>query len=355
MAVMKKKRTKRKSIDTQYNGTEPLVVTEDNYTHALNWYNYAYELDKAREFLIEYAKNNLTKDQLSCIRNCPKSQLVTTVGWQARIMSNGNKLSANSIEYFSEKIASIIETGKANRQPKVEKANKISVRDRIIIKAKEMIAVAEADVIDRRESMYGFLVANEVSAPIAAMFKEYYQPFYDEVRSNDPYVKELFGKRLKGERVYWKSVIDDIDRFCGNKKVTRVRKPRTKKAKSAVALISKLQYQIESAEYKIASINPVNIVGAQQLWVFNTKQRKLTKYDAVGPAGLQVSRSSIRGFDDSTSAVKRVRKPEDVINIVTTPTYGKVSLRKLMDNINTKAETPSGRINNDTVLLRVIK
>src|SRR5690606_15300444 len=55
-------------------------------------------------------------------------------------------------------------------------------------------------------------------------------------------------------------------------KVTK--KPRAKKPISKEKLISKLKFMKEHAEYSIVSESPENILGAKEVWVFNTKTRK---------------------------------------------------------------------------------
>lgn len=356
MAVKRNNRVKTKSIEQQFNGPEPIVVTEDNYIQALNWYNYMYEHDKAREWLLEYMKKNgFERSAIASVRRCPKYYVPTTIGWQARIMLNGNKLSEKSMDFFNQQLDRLYTVDasiNASSEPVVDKPT-ISIQERVKAKADEVIAIAESEVIDSQRSMYDFLVKNEVNKPIAEHMRAYYISLYEEVMLDDPQIKEMFGSKLRAERKFWQTVVDDLDRLIQNKKATRTRKPRTKKAKSAVDIVKQMSYQKDSSQYKVVSIDPANIVGCQQLWTFNTKQRTLTRYDAIGPAGITVSRSSLKGFDSETSKTKKLRKPDVVIPSVLSA--GKVQLRKILEQINAQEKTPSGRINSDTILLRAIK
>ena len=82
--------------------------------------------------------------------------------------------------------------------------------------------------------------------------------------------------------------------------------------------------------------------------------KKIGVYRAIDRGGLQINRSSITNFDASTSIEKRIGKsPDDVIKKVVDG--GKISLRKLTSTLRAKDEEPNGRINNNTILLRVIK
>jgi hypothetical protein len=77
------------------------------------------------------------------------------------------------------------------------------------------------------------------------------------------------------------------------------------------------------------------------------------RYDALGPAGLSVKGTTLQGYDEETSVSKTIRKPDEVLPRLLKG--GKLVLRKLMSEINSKESVPNGRINGDTILLRVIK
>ena len=78
-------------------------------------------------------------------------------------------------------------------------------------------------------------------------------------------------------------------------------------------LVEKLKYLKTDDKFKIASVQPDQIIGASELWVFNTKTRKLGKYIAknIDPkglgrdgSGLSVKGTTIIGFDETTSIQK---------------------------------------------------
>ena len=113
-------------------------------------------------------------------------------------------------------------------------------------------------------------------------------------------------------------------------------------------------------KYKLASINPATLVGCEVLWVFNARTRKLGKYVAsnVDPSGMQregsglsVKGTTIIGFDQKQSIQKTLRKPEDQLKSFNKA--GKVKLRKFLDDINTIDTKLTGRVNKETILLKV--
>ena len=71
----------------------------------------------------------------------------------------------------------------------------------------------------------------------------------------------------------------------------------------------------------------------------------------MGPAGLSIKGTTLQGYDPESSVTKTVRKPNDVLPNVLNG--GKRILKKMMDDINSKASEPNGRINSETILLRV--
>jgi hypothetical protein len=161
----------------------------------------------------------------------------------------------------------------------------------------------------------------------------------------------LSKKQLKDYASLLKCIIDDCGRIAHTAKLTRA--PRKKKVKPVDKVIEKLQFKKEDNEYKTASINPVDIIGASQLWIFNTKTRKLGCYNATDSGGLNIKGTTLTNFNEETSVHKTIRKPEVVLPA--TLKAGKVALRKVLTDINAVEQALTGRINSDTILLRVIK
>jgi hypothetical protein len=116
-------------------------------------------------------------------------------------------------------------------------------------------------------------------------------------------------------------------------------------------IIAKLKYQKSNEPLKLVSISPADIVGAKELWVYNTKSRKLGKYVAKEFAELSVKGTSIINFDENLSVQKTLRKPEEQLKEF--KAAGKVQLRKFLDDIKAVDIKLNGRINEEVVLLKV--
>lgn len=347
-----------KSIDDKAYGSEPVVIS--GFSTALNWYNYMASDDQSRDWFFTYAKRSYTKNEISQLRKLPKWRISKTLGNIARILLNGNELPKENMNYFDNGVKDLLKLAsqiiEEDEEAMVVKTV-VDIQARVRDKAQVIITNIEEEldlVMEGKAfSMYTFCQANELNAQILNIVSDYYRPQYEEIMSNDEQVQEAFGKRLKFWINFWQSFFSDIERYVNNKKVTKVRKPREKKAKSAVDLVKNLKYQKEEPSLKIVSVHPTELVGCTQLWTYNTKYKKLSRYDSVGPAGIQVKGTTLIGYDVETSMSKGLRKPEASIQALLGA--GKVSLRKLMDEIKTVESKPNGRINQDTILLRVIK
>lgn len=175
-------------------------------------------------------------------------------------------------------------------------------------------------------------------------------------------LKEGYSHLKKADIAKKRKAIDSInaelDFIIEQAKATR--KPRKPKQRSASKVVEKLKYNKADSKYSLASIDPTLIVGANELWVFNVKTRKLGKYVAanIDPkglgrdgTGLSVKGTTIIGFDETASIQKTLRKPVDQLKEF--KAAGKVALRKFLDEINTTDTKLNGRCNPDTVLLKI--
>jgi len=156
-------------------------------------------------------------------------------------------------------------------------------------------------------------------------------------------------KERKAYLAFLNEMVSDAERYMQKKKALRVSKPKVRSAEKQVA---KVNYLKESAEYKVSSINPMMIVGAKRLFTFNTRYRQLSEYVTNSGMGFEVSGTTVKNIDTENSSTVIVRKPLDLLPIV----LGK-SLRdvhKAIGEIKTKRTEATGRINKDTIILRIM-
>src|SRR6056300_1442087 len=148
----------------------------------------------------------------------------------------------------------------------------------------------------------------------------------------------------------FQGIVGACDLITAESKASR--KTRSPKPKSAEKLVAKIKYCKSDEKYKVASINPADIIGCNELWIFNTKARKIGKYIAEEHQTLQVKGTTLQFFNEKESIAKTLRKPEQ--QLAEFNKSGKVQLRKFLPNIKGVETKLNGRFNNDTVILKAV-
>jgi hypothetical protein len=206
--------------------------------------------------------------------------------------------------------------------------------------------------------MLNLLKGKEVKAAHARIIKGFYSKDLAELEElasgkADDQLREGYGhrtkKQIKNLIAFYQEIMMACDMLAQEAKVNRA--PRKTKAVSKDKIVAKLKFMKTNEPLKLVSINPVDIIGAKELWVFNTKTRKLGKYVATAYQDLTVKGTSIVNFEASTSIQKTIRKPEEKLKEF--KAAGKVQLRKFLDDINATDTMMNGRINEDTILLKI--
>ena len=158
--------------------------------------------------------------------------------------------------------------------------------------------------------------------------------------------------RFKRVSAFFAQLTDALSTYGQVKKA--VRKARVKKPLSKEKVVRKVKYATEDTDLNLVSINPAEVIGAKEVWVYNKKTRKLGKYVAAADSGtLGIKGTAILGFDTKGSIAKTVRKPEVVMKKFMAA--GKVALRTWLDEIKATPVTLNGRLNADTLLLKAVK
>ena len=206
--------------------------------------------------------------------------------------------------------------------------------------------------------MLNLLKGKEVKAAHARIIKTLYSRDLAELEElasgkADEQLKEGYShrsrKQIKNLIAFYQEIMSACDMLAQEAKVNRA--PRKTKAVPKEKLVAKLKFMKTNEPLKLVSINPTDIIGAGELWIFNTKTRKLGKYVAAEFNTLNVKGTTITNFNEFTSIQKTIRKPEEKLKEF--KAAGKVQLRKFLDDINATDTKLNGRINEDTILLKV--
>ena len=239
-----------------------------------------------------------------------------------------------------------------------------TIQDRLQEKTSEIIGELEGVYDDATLNVkstfkpYDYLVANNVVQSQLGKYEAVYssrkQELEEALSKKDADLKEGYAHYKAADfkrMIAWiDNLMTAIEQYRGVKKATK--KARVKKAPSREKVIAKLKYAKTHTELKIVSINPAEIVGATELWIYNTKYRKLGRYVAEAYKTLSVKGTTIINFDESKSVCKTLRKPEEQLRDFAKA--GKIQLRKYLDDIKATESQLNGRVNAEIVLLKVV-
>ena len=382
----KPKAVRGKFADEKYLGAEPDLrgdVTNAQVIAAYNWYNYFYDSDQAKAWVIDYLRE-FHKSEKELIKNANRvnSNLCRTIGWNCRILLLGGSLPVEIEQRNIERIRALAasaaransvhgesdtssNTGEEEAGPKKEEDKPvISIQERVTNRANDLIADIEVLIDDfyREGKVFkpsDWLSQHDVKPAIAQRIADYYKPLYSEafdaLNGKDEQLKEAYSSWKKTKLKVYVEFLRSIVSAAETRAVVvkAARKPRKKKEKPASVIVGKLKYKEKDETFSLQSVRATDIPGCSQLWVFNTKYRTLAVYNAIGPAGISVKGSTLTGFDEKTSLVKTLRKPD--LQLKKLIDGGKVVLRKFMDEIKCKPKVATGRINKECILVRIIR
>lgn len=340
------------------------------------WYNNMCDMKEAKSYLITYLKNVGRDEDVKKFRDVPDKWVHLTVCWIARIISEGGQISEQTRAFFNDRLDVMLSRDYSKKDaiteiadneeapaPKTAKPT-LSIQDRMKVQAENLICELE-EAVDKFITdwqpgfkMYDWLQGKEVSAVNAKRIHEFYNPQLLEIEEAYEGNEEL----LEGYKAYGKTnlkklfgfyvmLVEDCELYMDNSK--KVRKPRKTKPMTTEKKFKDFKHQEFDNIRKIQSVQPVRILGATELWTFSTKYNQLTVFRAKSGT-LDVHRTAITNFDPAQSKTRKLKANtvQAVLNEVLNG--GKVSLRNLMANTKGSDQKLQERMNENTLLLRVL-
>lgn len=354
MAKVKAVRTRRvhAPVDSEPKWTATTVPERIDIIKAFNWYNVEKDEKDAAKYL---------GVPVSVARD------FTSLAWAKRMQDRGYKLPAAESASYIDRMLKLKEMMKSKTQTVVvsDTSNVISIQERVKAKSEEIIGEMEGLVDEfgmrgahTKMNAYQWMVDHDVKPIHANRIAEHFRECAKEpmvaASGKDSYIKEAYSTfskvRLLNLLQTFAAIVKDAERLSAN--ASKQRKPRKKKPVSFDKMVAKIKYKVKDDALKLQSVDPVKVVGAIQLWVYNTKTRKLGVYCAEDESGLKVKGTTIKNYVEATSVCKTLRKPEKTLPLVVDG--GKIALRKVLDGVNSKPIRMNGRIGKDTLLIRVV-
>lgn len=339
--------------------TEVFATNDIRYIEIFSYYNYYYGSEK--KFILEYMNGRFNKDEINIIDSTVNWKFQPVHSAVARMIKRGWALPDRFVDNLNKRIKQIIDE---YQPPQLEQAKApINVQAHARQKQSMLIGTFDLEIDDflkgytTKFSPYEYLHKMQVNPAHATTLAEHYEKLLKEIDEVDSDAdlkyayRNMSNKQRKNYKAFVELIINDANRWANNKK-TITRAPRKVKAVTPEKLVKYLKYKQEERDVKLVSVNPVNIIGAKQLWTYNHKYKSLAVYHALD-GGLTIEGSTIKNFNPQDTIGKTLRKPEATLN--TLVNAGAVTLRTVMSNITTKPWKPNGRINKDTVLVKVVR
>lgn len=362
------------AADAKFVGVEPIWVNdyepEDyqrEYGNALNWYNYVADAKDCRAFLVDYFKGD--KAKLKVVSQIPDKLLPRTYANTARISMRGFPVNEVHKNRIWEKIEEIV-----NKRIKVDEEDSTVPVVKVVKQPKFASTYIVSDVNDEIENLIiGEDTKNigQILMPYKMTDKQYMecaerlQPLLEEF-SELLELRRTDKKKLTDEQKEFsdsfpftgvtmiKKIVQLLEGYIGDLKKSyvskQVAKVRKKKPKDKTKLVKGIKYLAEDAVFG-KSIEPVNLLNCSEVWTFDTKTRKLSKYYSPVGGGITVKGASLVGYNETMSSSRLLRKPEDQI-----PAFmalKKNDLTKWFSSVKSKPSVSRPRLTATTIILKV--
>jgi hypothetical protein len=366
-----------------------------NFYKALNYYNLKYSGKDLKPIVIKWltnigaestdiAKFKKTKDwRCSVTMGAIASSLIKGMTPQRDDFNNGKdcsewllKMVNQAIQDGKNDLLLVDEVSTDTQQPvtpitKAVSKPVVSIQERVKDIALNMVVDIDELIEDYWVSgdeqlfsafkVLNYLKGKQVKPAHARIITDFYTSPLTELlelaSSNaDPQLREGYNtrskKQIRGLITFYQEIMSACKILTEEAKV--VRKPTVRKTISKVVpkdkIVASLKYKKIDEFLKLVSINPVDIIGAKELWAYDTNTRKLFKYVTSDNSTLSVKGTSIIGFDETRSIGKTLRQP--VVQIAAFKAANKVALRKFLDDVTTVDIRATGRMNDNIILLK---
>jgi hypothetical protein len=348
-------------IASQKSG-EPVVDLErytSSFNAALMYYNEHHDNKEKRKWALTYIAK-MDKKLAVEINKIDADWEFRSYGTLARILMRGSILQEKENAWMTtrlEQLKNLIPVGNVSNVVEENKTNVVSIQDRILEKAREIAGEIDGNIDDFvlagcPKDFKISVTIKALNAPIAKHISSFYvkqkKELEEVLEGKDEQLVEGYSNFNKTQLKRFLALIDSIVGDAEQVKKTVVRKPRARKTKPAAEVVKRLKFKKADETYGIESIAPYKIIGSSELWVFNTKYKKLQVYRAIDNDTLTVKGTTILNYNTTTSASKTLRKPEMVKDYAK---MGKRALNTAYKDIKTKPTVPNGRVNEECIIM----
>jgi hypothetical protein len=360
-------------VERMTKGTERVLRTEKymaDLIGALNYYNANHDDKEKKKWFIKHLAQTDKKLAVELLK--VDEYHFRYAGILTRLLDGGSELQEKEYNYLQERIE-FLKNQVGARQKSQDKADKkaadaaaaaapsnvISIQQRMDEKAHELAGEIEGAIDDfcinktSNFSTKNYLLANQVAGAIAKRIGELFTPLAAELREAQAgecaQLKEGYSYLTKRELKKFIEFVDGIIADCTQQVQTAKvnRAARKRKPVSPVKLTARVKFMREFPELGLKSVTSASMVDATEVWVYNTKYRRVAVYKA-DHGSLSVKGTTIVGFSVTESKQMTLRKPEEFFKGLA---MGKRALNAKFKTLTTKPAVPNGRVNEETIIL----
>ena len=331
------------------------VEREKTFQRILYWIHYEIPEKKGVMYIKRWMRYNWPEDVFHPISKLPDSYFYMwakygyawfKLGWmpkssEAYFHSLKDKISKDATSYVEEK----------EETPKV-----VNIRDNL-----DKFAMGVDDSIERiingtqitnyKDFVEAYKLNNAETAEAVTIVDEFAMEFRELAQGEDEQLLEGYShvkkSTLKHLLAFFDGVTTGLMETKQAKKIVRIRRKRPVDKNK---LVRRLKYTKQHEQYK--SIDPVEIIGASEVWVYDIKRKRIGVYASEYANTLGVKGTVIDNYSLTKSYEKTVRKDEQVKAFMECRKNG---LHSFMDKVRGKKFPAKSRVQATMVLLRVIK
>lgn len=351
-----------KMLGEEFKWNDPTEKREMTPIRAFNFYNSLCDEKQAKSFVLYYA-HSILKDKglYETLSKVPDVEFFGPHAWLCRMKHMGYDMTEIEETSVAKKIAYW-----KTRATQTSKKKIVAVKFRDKIDEAIDAKISEIDFqIDEfvgngfktNFNPYEWMKTNEIkpmyATRIQTIFSKQLKELKEAQTGSDEQLVEAYSfisnSSMKKFIAFVQKIVDDAEVWASSQK--KLRAPRKKKTKSADQLTKNVRYQKTDDELRLVSLDPSKLIGAKEIWLFNTKYRVLSKYVAADESGMTIKGTTLQNFSEKESVGKKIRKPEEISKNVVTG--GIRSVSKYFSTIKAKESSCNGRLNENTIILRV--
>lgn len=347
-----------------WEGVFDLTKYNSQVLRGLNWHNYcASDKDHVKylEAWVKVHRVSTQKNDIAVIKAA--SSLDPTVCNLARMHLQGFPLNEKHTQHIHDYITSVLHAPKPKKVVAAAQATKpvVSIQDRIKQQVSRTLSDLDATIdaaFDGEEydgdKLAGEILTQGFKGPQLKLVTDYLKANLAEWQNAyDRTDEQLVQGYSYVKRRQFKQIIDTfteiLEKISAQQTKLKTQRIVKKKPVDKKKLASKLRFMPEFPDLNLKSVNPVDIIGANMVWVYDTKTRRIGVYEGEVKDSLFVRGTKIEGYKMTCSKI--LRKPEE--QLAEFMKLRKNQTMNWLDTIKAKCGELNGRTNANLILLRI--